>query len=325
MRVALLHNVNRGETEHEAEFDLPITINALTQALAKEHEVVPIECTRDFVSWMARVVLEHSDIIFNVAEGFSGAARESVYAALYEQMGLDYCGPGPTELLVCHNKVLAKNLLKQHEIPMAWGKLLTSPKDLSELKATEPPFPIIVKLNSEGSSLGMDGNCIVKNWEALERQVQRVWDKFHTNILIEQYIEGIDVSMTFIEGLGALGPVQYTYPNKAIYDFDLKTKDNYGVDVVPPSIESSQLVSRLKNLTETIARVLDLNGYGRADFRVTSDGSIYFLEMNAQVCFHPIGAFALGAKRDGHSYNDIVLHIVRFAKTHVRRTSAVGI
>lgn len=324
MKVALLHNVNRGETEHEAEFDLPITIDALTKALAKEHEVVPIECTRDFVSWMARLILEKPDIIFSVAEGFSGAARESLYAALYEQLGMDYCGPGPTELLVCHNKILTKNLLRQHEIPMAWGKLITSPKDLSELRGTDLPFPIIVKLNSEGSSLGMDGNCIVENWGDLEHQVQSVWDKFHTNILIEQYIDGIDVSMTFIEGLGALGPVQYTYPNKTIYDFDLKTRDNHGVDVVSPNIENLQLVSQLRDLTAKIAEALDLNGYGRADFRVTPDGSIYFLEMNAQVCFHPIGAFALGAERNGYSYDDMVLHIVKFAKETIRRTSAVG-
>lgn len=324
MKVALLHNVNRGETDNEAEFDLPVTIDALTQALNKEHNVVPIECTRDFVSWMTRLVMEKPDIIFSVAEGFSGAARESVYAALYEQLGIDYCGPGPTELLICHNKTLTKNLLRQYGIPVAWGRLLTSLEDLSELKDTNLPFPIIVKLNSEGSSLGMDDHCIVENREELERQVRSVWDKFHTNILIEQYIEGIDVSMSYIEGLGELGPVQYTYPNKTIYDFDLKTRNNHAVDVVHPSIENLQLVGQLKDMTKKIATLLDLNGYGRADFRVTSDGSIYFLEMNAQVCFHTIGAFALGAKRDGYDYDDIVLHIVRFAKENVRKTSAVG-
>jgi D-alanine-D-alanine ligase len=324
MKVALLHNLNRGEHEYEADFDLPVTIDALTAALNKQHEVVPVECTRDFIRWLVKLALEKPDIIFNVAEGFKGAARESVYAAIYEQLGLDYCGPGPTELLITHNKSLTKKLLTEKGIPMAWSKLLSSPKDLESLKGLVIVFPLIVKLNSEGSSMGMDENCIVKDWDQMEKQVTAVWEKFHTNILVEQYIEGSDVSMTYIEGLGEMGPVQYIYPDHTIYDFRLKTKDNHTVDITTPFTESPEIIRTLRDLTHQVASTLDLNGYGRADFRVTPDGSIYFLEMNAQVCFHPQGAFVLGAQKDGHSYEDVVLHIVRHAKEHPRKTSAIG-
>lgn len=324
MKVALLHNVNRGEHDYEADFDLPVTIDAITNALQKQHEVVPIECTRDFIQWLVKLAMEKPDIIFNVAEGFKGAARESVYAAIYEQLGLDYCGPGPTELLVTHNKSLTKKLLKEKDVPMAWSKMIGSLGDLEHLKDQELPFPLIVKLNSEGSSMGMDENCIVNDWDQLEKQVKAVWSKFRTNILIEQYIEGSDVSMTYIEGMGEMGPVQYVSPNHKIYDFRLKTKDNHTIDITYPFRDSPQVVQALKDLTRTVASTLDLNGYGRADFRVTPDGSIYFLEMNAQVCFHPQGAFVLGAQTDGHSYEDVVLHIVKHAKENPKRTSAVG-
>lgn len=324
MKVALLHNVNRGEHEHEAEFDLPVTIEALTAALLREHKVVLVEATREFTRWLVQLALEEPDMVFNVAEGFSGAARESVYAAILEQLNVRYTGPGPTELLVCHNKSLAKRLLADHGIPLPWSKLISSPSDLEAINPLEVTFPAIVKLNSEGSSLGMDEHCIVHTWEELERQVHAVWEKFGTNIIVEEYIEGSDMSMSYIEGMGEFGPVQYIYPDSTIYDFRLKTADNKAVDVIPFQDASGEITQKLQALTKKIAAVLDINGYGRADFRVTPDGRIYFLEMNAQVCFHPDGAFVLAAAKDGYCFEDVVLHIVKHAFEHSRRTSAVG-
>lgn len=324
MKVALAHNLNHEEHEYEAEFDLPLTIDALVKVLETEHEVTLVECTRDFIHWIAQLVLEKPDIIFNIAEGYSGAARESLYPAIFEQLGIQYSGPGPTELLVCHNKSLTKTLLERCGIPMAWDKVLKSPDNLQQLKETNLPFPLIVKLNSEGSSMGMDEHCIVSNWDELSQQVTAVWEKFHTNILVEQFIEGIDLSTSFIEGIGVFGPVQYTHGDTKIYDFRLKTRDNHTIDVVDPKDIPPDIRTRLKDLTRQIASVLDINGYGRADFRLTPDGSIYFLEMNAQVCFHPIGAFVLAAHNEGHSFEDVVLHIVKYAKEHVRMTSIPG-
>lgn len=324
MKVVLAHNLNHEEHEHEAEFDLPLTIEALVKALEKEHKVTPIECTQNFVHWIARLVLEKPDIIFNIVEGYSGAARESLYPAIYEQLGIPYCGPGPTELLVCHNKALTKTLLERCEIPMAWDKVLKSSDDLQQLKSMDLPFPLIVKLNSEGSSMGMDEHCIVNNWDELVKQVSAVWKKYHTNILVEQFIEGIDLSTSFIEGMGIFGPVQYTHDDAKIYDFRLKTRDNHTIGVVDLKDMPKGIKTRLKDLTQQIVSVLDVNGYGRADFRLSPNGSIYFLEMNAQVCFHPIGAFILAAHNEGHSFEEVVLHITRYVKEHGRRTSVPG-
>jgi D-alanine-D-alanine ligase len=315
MNVALLHNVNRGQSEHETEFDLPITIDALTAALSKEHIVLPVECTRDFTRWLTQLTLFHPDIAFNVAEGYRGAAREALYPAICEQLDIPFTGPGPTELLVCHNKSLTKRILQTEDVRMAWGKLLSAAADLDQLRDTALPFPLIVKLNSEGSSLGMDEGCIVYSWPELQQQVEKVWGKFRCDILIEQYIEGTDLSATFVEGLGVYGPVEYTYPNRSIYDYWLKSENNHLVKVdVPlnlPAVKRREILEK----TEVVAKALRLQGYGRADFRMDAvTQELYFLEMNAQVCFHPDGAFILSVTKNCDlSYDDVVLHIVRHA------------
>lgn len=326
MKVALLHNVNRGQSEHETEFDLPITIDALTNALSKEHEVIPIECSKDYAQWIAQLVKEKPDIAFNVAEGYKGPAREAVHPAICDQLGIPYTGPNASNLVICHNKATTKKLLAGANIPLAWSHLIRSYHDLEMLKQSDTPFPLIVKLNSEGSSLGMDANCIVNSWNELKIQVQAVLAKYNAEIIVEQFIEGIDLSTSFVEGLGAFGPVQYTYPQgSSIYDYRLKSTDNHLVGVENASLPQATTESALKTTT-IIADELELSGYGRADFRLNETSQqLYFLEMNAQVCFHPDGAFILGVTNNTEmTYDDVVLHIVRHAaKTRTQANKIV--
>ena len=48
--------------------------------------------------------------------------------------------------------------------------------------------------------------------------------------------------------------------------------------------------------------------------------------MNAQVTFHPEDAFVLGViNNSDYSYDDIVLHIVRYAVENKRRISKIGV
>lgn len=278
-------------------------------------------------TWLSALSSSNPDIVFNIAEGFPGSvAREAVFPALCEQLQLPYTGPAPTELLMTHNKALTKQLLKPHGVKMAWGEVLANMKDFERLRQnTQIPFPLIVKLNSEGSSMGMNANCIVNSLEELENQLRFVWSKFEGNILVEQYIPGRDISMTFVEGIGICGPVEYICPGSSIYDFRLKTVDNHTIDVVKPTDLPDAVLSQLKSVSDIIVKVLDINSYCRIDYRLGEDGELYFLEVNGQVCFHPRGAFVLGAEQAGYNFDQTVHHIIEFAVNNRKRPSKAGI
>lgn len=323
--IALSYNLNRWENEHEVEFDSQLTIDALVKSIEKKHKCIPVECWNNMTEWLPKLIWARPNMVFNVAEGFRGAAREAFYPALFEQLDLPYTWPGPTELLITHNKGLTKKLLVGSNIGLPWSHVLKSDEDLALLKWEGLPFPLIVKLNSEGSSMWMDDKCIVKNWSELSSQVSRVSGRFNTNIIIEQYIPGRDVSMTFVEGLGSLGPVEYICPGSDIYDFRLKGIDNDQIDVVTPENISSQGMRILWETTNRIAKLLDINGYCRIDYRLGGDESLNFLEVNWQVSFHPIGAFVLAGKEQGLGFDDLVHHIIDYASKNPRRNSRSGL
>ena len=145
-KIAILYNLNRKEHEYEAEFDSENTINSIYDALKDKYDVKRIEAIRDF-SWIKRVDDLKPDLVFNVCEGFNGPARESVYGAILEQLNQNYSGPDSTNLLICHNKFLVKNLVKDiADVP--FGYAVKKLEDVKKIKNIA--YPVIVKLNSEG-------------------------------------------------------------------------------------------------------------------------------------------------------------------------------
>ena len=314
-KIAILYNLNRREHEYESEFDSENTINSIYDALKDKYDVKRIEAIRDF-SWIKRVENLKPDLVFNVCEGFNGPARESVYGAILEQLNQNYSGPDSTNLLICHNKFLVKNLVKDiADVP--FGYAVKKLEDVKKIKNIA--YPVIVKLNSEGSSMGLSEKSIVNNYKELEKQVQWLLDKYNRNILVEEYIEGIDISMAYIEGLGALGPCKVDCDAR-FYDYEMKTIKDESVDITPIKDEYKDL----KDIVIKIAKRLDIKGYAKLDFRVKNN-RYYLIEVNSQVSFHPLGEFITCCKKDGYDFNKIINYIVDKALESGSKVNSIGI
>jgi len=314
-KVVLLFNLNRHQYEYETEFDSELTIDSIYNVLSKKYEVIKLEADKNF-EWINELSKIKPDLVFNVCEGYNGPARESVYGAILEQMKINYSGPDSTNLLVCHNKYLVKNLLEDY-ILTPFGYCISSKDELKKINIKK--YPVIVKLNSEGSSMGMSSKSIVYSKEELNEQVITLLEKYNRNVLIEEYIEGKDISMIYIEGLGALGPCEVNC-DSLFYDYEMKTTKDDTVDIKP--IKGS--FKYLKETTMRIAKRLDIKGYAKMDFRVT-DNKYYLIEVNSQVSFHPEGEFITCAKKDGYSFDKIINFITDRAIVEEEKNNSKGV
>ena len=313
-KIALLFNLNRHQYEYEAEFDSELTIDSIYNVLSKKYEVKKIEADKEF-RWINKVVQYKPDLVFNICEGYYGPARESVYGAILEQFKLNYSGPDSTNLLMCHNKFLVKNLLKDY-INCPKGYSICEKKDIELLNGIH--YHVIVKLNSEGSSMGMGKKSIVYSYDELNRQVVYLLNKYNRCVLVEEYIEGQDISMIYVEGIGALGPCVVNCSSE-FYDYEMKTINDETVDIKALDGEFASL----KNIVSLIAKKLDLKGYAKIDFR-KKDDIFYLIEVNAQVSFHPLGEFITCANKDGYSFDNVVNSIVENALTTNNKINSVG-
>lgn len=314
-KIAMLFNLNRHQFEYETEFDSEYTIDSIYNTLSKNYLVEKIEADKDF-NWISKLKTYNPNLVFNICEGFRGPARESVYAAILEQLGLNYSGPDSTNMLVCHNKFLTKKLLKD-DVLVPFGYVIKNKDEIKFLSNIK--FPVIVKLNSEGSSMGMTKDSIVYNFDSLNKEVTRFIDTYNRGVLVEQYIKGQDISMIYVEGLGALGPCIVNCDSE-FYDYEMKSDKDDTVDI--STLDGN--FDELKMIVENIAKKLDIKGYAKLDFRI-SDGKFYLIEVNAQVSFHPEGEFITCAKKDNYSFEQIINFIVKNALQQEHKINSVGI
>lgn len=100
---------------------------------------------------------------------------------------------------------------------------------------------------------------------------------------VEELVDGIDVAVGWIAGLGLFPPIRYRYDaigRFAIYDYVLKHVSPERVQIEIPAVLPDGTGKRLERAATRVFDALGVTGYGRADFRVTPTGDVVFLEMN---------------------------------------------
>jgi D-alanine-D-alanine ligase len=168
-----------------AELDSAQTIETLRQAIASHgHEVVLIEADIEAYEKLRKSSV---DLVFNIAEGTHGEDRESQIPAMLEMLGLPYTGSGPLALALCLHKGKAKEILSWHGIPTPPFRVAACLADLDDFTC---PFPLMVKLLHEGSSMGLSYDAVVDTEQDLARRVEYVTQAYQQPAIVEQFING---------------------------------------------------------------------------------------------------------------------------------------
>src|SRR5262245_22088767 len=248
MKIAFTHNLRLTDSEEEAEFDSVDTVEAIAAALAAVgHEVEKIEVSGSASHLVSRLEASDPDLIFNTAEGKRGRAREAFYPALFEELGFPYTGSDAYVLTLTLDKWLTKLVLGSQGVDSPRGRLVT-PADLARIAdgGIGLSFPVIVKPNYEGSSKGIGDEAVAREPKALVALLKKSLESYPAGVLVEEFIPGTDVTVGFIEGVGAAGeggllaPVEYVVDPSArnrynIYDYKLKNVDPSKVSLRCPA------------------------------------------------------------------------------------------
>ena len=309
MRVALTYNLRRRAGEDEAEFDSPATIRALAGWLAElGHDVTPIDVSCALPALVARLGRAAPDVVFNLAEGQRGAFREAFYPAVFEHLGLPHTGSSASTLAVCLDKALAKRIVAAAGVRVP-----------RTFEGWPVALPVIVKPNLEGSSKGIDQASVVTDPARLPGTIAALRARYPGGVLVEEYVDGDDVAVAWVEGIGVLAPIRYTYaptgPHR-ILDRALKEAPaRVGVELVDDA--------RLVAAAERVFAALGVRGFGRADFRVTPD-AVYFLEMNPLPTLAPDDEdlYAAAAQRGVGARELIAAILAATARARERATPA---
>lgn len=325
MRVGLTYDLRSDylkegySLEETAEFDKDDTIAGLERAIAAHgHSVDRIGNVRALVGRLAKG--DRWDLVFNIAEGMYGIAREAQVPALLEAFSIPCTFADASVLTLCLHKGYTKAVLQAAGVATAPFAVVERAADIEKI---DMPYPLFVKPVAEGTGKGITPESIVRRPEDFRSTVSMLLKKHSQPVLVEPYLTGRE----FTVGLLGSGPNARTVAAMEIHLgekaepglYSLSNKENYE-DRVTYSIATDALAREAEAVALAAWRALGCRDAGRADLRAGSDGRVYFLEVNplaginADTSDLPIMWRMLGRK-----YEDLIGIILDEAMTRVKR------
>ncbi|WP_374943358.1 D-alanine--D-alanine ligase [Sphingomonas sp.] len=266
------------------------------------HRVTRIDMARDVAVRLAEAT---PDLVFNALHGTPG--EDGSVQGLLDLMGLRYTHSGLATSVIAIDKVLTKQALVPHGVPMPGGRVVKS-ADLFDGDPIARPY--VVKPVNEGSSVGIAIVTQAGNYgNPIGHDVAGPWQDFE-ELLAEPYIRGRELT-TAVLGNRALGVTELK-PKTGWYDYDAKYTDGMTEHVCPAAIPDT-IADACKSLALEAHRLLGCKGCSRADFRWDDERGVdglFLLEVNTQPGMTALSLVPEQARHIGMSYAELVQAIV---------------
>lgn len=188
-----------------------------------------------------------------------------------EKMGLT---ANPYEAAVrANNKYLMRNAFMEAGVPCPLYKMVTSAEETTTIDWT---YPLIVKPSDRSGSLGVTK---VLTPEELHPAVEKAISvSFKKQAMVEEFIEGREISVEFISYRGTHYPLQITdkVTTEAPHFVELEHHQ--------PSTLTDEMFAKIYEITKTALNALGLtNGASHAEYKITPEGRIAVMEIGGRM------------------------------------------
>jgi D-alanine-D-alanine ligase len=307
--------------EETAEFDRPDTIAAIESAVrAMGHETDRIGRGQELVRRLAAG--DRWDMVFNIAEGLRGAARESQVPAVLDLFGIPYTFSDPLVLAVALHKDLTKTVLQRAGIPTPDFALVREP---AAIDGIDLPFPLFAKPVAEGTSKGINAASRIPDAAALRKVCLDLLERFRQPVLVETFLSGRE----FTIGIAGTGPqaevlatmevILLPHAEAEVYTYVNKEQCEELVEYRLGRPDQDAEVRQAEKIALAAWRVLGCRDGGRVDIRSDGNGRPSFIEVNPLPGLHPEHSdLPILSGKAGISYPQLIERIVRSATQRVK-------
>jgi D-alanine-D-alanine ligase len=233
-------------------------------------------------------------------------AEDGVVQGICEYLKLPYTGAGVLASALCMDKIFTKKILNAHKILTAKEQVINAKEEDLNSVRVKLPLPVVVKPSREGSSVGVS---IVKQQNDFVPALKEA-AKYDYEILVEEYIPGLEITVPILADR-ALTPIEIK-PKVDFYNY--KNKYTAGqTEYFLPARVSSEMLAKLKQIAIDAYNACRVRTYARVDFRVTSEGSPYIIELNTLPGCTPTSLLPKSALHDGIPFNQLVKTLIESA------------
>ena len=279
MKVCVLQPSYEGSAVEHRQYDPARSLGALLPESRVDHVFLRKATVFRQLRELRR---EGYDIFVNLCEGYLDWDIPSIdVISSLERLELAYTGP--TAALYDPPKSLMKMVAWYAGVAVPNSVLARSDEDALRAAKTLR-FPLFVKPNHGGDSLGIESDSLCADAEQLLHATRRTIGEFDEAI-IDDYIDGREFSVLVCSGVEAgaepfaLRPVEFVFPPGSRFKTYLLKAAHYLPDNNLP-VRDADLDARLRSAATAVFRNFAGVGYCRIDFRMGIDGIPRVIDVN---------------------------------------------
>ena len=276
------------------------------------HLPAPVDTGRSALSPRAAVgsLAEAIDVAFLAVHGPFG--EDGTLQGFLEMAGIPYTGAGVLASAVAMDKVVFKDLMRGHGIPVVeyvWFRRpswLAEPGEVLQEVADRIGERSVVKPARLGSSVGM---TLVHRSDELAGALDEAF-RYDSKVLVEEYVP--DARELECGVLGNDDPVAFepgeVRSHHEWYDYEAKYVAGLA-DVTPRAEIDPDLAAHLKSLALAAFRAVDCAGLARVDFLVPPRAA-FVSEMNTLPGFTDTSMFPKQAELAGLAFPELIARLI---------------
>ena len=330
MNIAILYNkpsarFSTDATHKAAEEDTEESAKEILHALTRKGAVASL------VPVTENTILEtvndiNADLVFNLIE-WTGVDTEyamQTFDAL-NKSGLHYTGATKENYRDTCDKIITKKFCKKYGLPTAdWQEFTTGDETI---RLTQ--FPVLVKVSSEHSSVGISKDSIAQNAEDLVCVVRDRIGRYHQRVFAETFLPGREFQVTLVQknaGLVILPPAEIVYTKGTavpLLTYESRWNSDHA-DYMNSTVRLAALEKGPEKILNSLCRSafwkFGFRDYARFDIRCDEKEYPYFLELNSNPGLgdDPEYGMTVSYKAAGMKFADFIWEIVESA---TRRTT----
>lgn len=208
-------------------------------------------------------LLAEADVAFLALHGSFG--EDGTIQSVMECLGIAYTGSGPLASALAMDKKRAKECFRAHHIPVPQQYEHTP----GGRNTRAWPFPLVVKPNRGGSSVGV---ARVEDRDELEAALAALDGE---DALIEECIVGREFTCAVLESesgeVSALPVVEIRPRHGRLFDFAAKY-DEAGAEEICPAPIAPSMAGTIQKWAQRAHRALGCEGFSRTDLVWGADG-----------------------------------------------------
>lgn len=346
-----------------AEFDSEATIAAIEAAL-KSLGYQPDRIGNLWKLTEALAAGKRWDLVFNIAEGLFGLAREAQVPALLEAYQIPYVFSPPEVMIWCHHKAMAKQIVRMAGLATADWWVVKSREDIlslqGEVAASERSevqaagggqfsgslpspvsgnaladlslkgevtlcYPLFAKPLAEGTSKGISQKSLVHNAAELRVTCTELLTRFNQPVLVETYLPGQEFTVGIV-GDEVIGAVELKQARGG--ETAARTYDNKEKYETAEDylLVVGETAQAACDLALAAWRALGCRDGGRVDIRCDAKGVPHFIEANPLAGMKPGHSdLPVLAQLAGISYEALIGRMVDSARKRMGKDARRGV